>query len=714
MQGRVLIVENDPTVSRLAYDFLRYDGHEVTLANDGEEGLRVFSTGEFDVVLTDVKMPKMDGIQMMKAIKTLDPSVEVIVFTGYGTFEMTIDVIRNGGYDFLRKPDDVAQRIRPTVTRAIEKRRMALKNQELLRALEDANTDLQARVREKNQEARRLAAQHAITRILAETTTLSQAAGPVLTTLLDTLGWSFGAFWRIDRYTPIMKCVEVVHTGSADMEAFATKRRSMTVEIGQGLPGQVWASRRHAFDLTGESYRKDSGAITLNGLVFPILIGETVAGAIEFCGVNLSAPEETILQMLGVIAAQLGLFFERERLAEQVLQAQKMEAIGRLAGGIAHDFNNLLTSIIGYAHLIEKRIDPDSPMHRNALQIQKTGHRASALIQQLLAFSRRQVMKSGLLSLNDVFSNLDNLLERLLQDNIKIDMDLDPKLHAIFADQTQIEQVIINLAVNARDAMPSGGVLRFETANETLDEHQAVAAGVQPGIYSRLTVSDTGTGMDDIVQSHLFEPFFTTKETGKGSGLGLATVYGIITQSGGQIQVKSVLGQGTTFNIYLPISKGNEASVGSSIYVPPQARAPEPTRGSEKILLVEDQDDLRDIARQILQQAGYTVLDAANGVDGLALFHRNAETVDLVVTDVVMPLMNGDELAQRLIQTRPTIRVVFITGYADETLIQHNVFGTGIPLLEKPFAPNDLLAVIREELDAPRPSHLPDRSRNTP
>lgn len=712
MQGRVLIVENDPTVSRLANDFLRYDRHEVALASDGEEGLRLFSTGEFDVVLTDVKMPKMDGIQMMKAIKTLDPSVEVIMFSGYGTFEMTIDVIRSGGYDFLRKPDDVAQRIRPTVARAIEKRRMALKNQELLKALEDANADLEMRVRDKTQESRRLAAQHAITRILAETATLSQAAGSVLTTLLDTLDLGYGAFWRVDRYTPLMKCVEIVHTGPADFEAFAARRRSMTVEIGQGLPGLAWANRRHTVDLTGESYREDAGELIMRGLVFPILIGETVAGAIEFCFLNLQPPDETVVQMLGVIAAQLGLFFERERLAEQVLQAQKMEAIGRLAGGIAHDFNNLLTSIIGYAHLIEKRMDAENPMHRNAFQIQKTAHRASASIQQLLAFSRRQIMKSDVLSLNEVFSNLDGLLERLLQDDIKIEMALDPKLKPVFADQTQLEQIIINLAVNARDAMPAGGILRFETGNEAMDEQRAIAAGVVPGSYSRLSVTDTGTGMDEIVQSHLFEPFFTTKETGKGSGLGLATVFGIVTQSGGQIQVKCVLGQGTTFHIYLPISDGNEPANSSAIPVP--LPAPAPTTGAETILLVEDQEDLRDIARQVMQQSGYVVLEAANGVDGLALFHRNADSIDIVVTDVVMPLMNGDELAQRLIEARPTIRIIFITGYADETLIRHNVYGTGIPPLEKPFIHDDLLALIRRELDAPEPSHLPDRSRDKP
>jgi len=237
-----------------------------------------------------------------------------------------------------------------------------------------------------------------------------------------------------------------------------------------------------------------------------------------------------------------------------------------------------------------------------------------------------------------------------------------------------------------------------------MDELQTRSMGIPPGAYVRLTVSDTGMGMDATVHAHLFEPFFTTKGPGKGTGLGLATVYGIVTQSGGQITVKSAPGECTSFNIFLPVSHGNEEASGSGIYVP--HADPPPRSGHETILLVEDQDDLREIARQIMQGSGYTVLDAATGVDGLAPFERNADSVHLVITDVIMPMMNGDELVQRLIQSYPHIRLIFIIGYADETLVSHNVFGTGIPLLQKPFTPNALLHLIREELDAPEPSHI--------
>ena len=704
MEGRVLIVENDPTVLRLAADFLRYDGHTVVTAGDGEEGLQAFSTGKFDVVVTDVKMPKMDGIEMMKAMKALDPAIEVIVLTGYGTFEMTIEVIRNGGYDFLRKPDDVAQRIRPTVQRAIERRHLGLKNEELVNALETANTDLEKRVHEKTQEADRLAAQHAVTRILAESSALTKAAPRVLTTLLDTLGWGIGIIWQADRYASILRCVDACHTAVPTMARFADQRKKGTFSPDIGLPGKVWTTRRHLLDLDSTYYQSDlEDSADIRGMGFPIVVGDEVLGVLEFCDPNLEEPDENLLQIMGTIGTQLGLFFERERLENQVRQSQKMEAIGRLAGGIAHDFNNLLTSIIGYAHLIEKRVDIENPLHRNATQIQKTGHRAAALIQQLLAFSRRQVLKPEILLLNDVFSNLDTMLDRLLAENIEVQVELDPTIEAIFADQTQIEQVIMNLAVNARDAMPSGGILKFITVSTSLDEHNARLLGLTPGPYVQLVVSDTGHGMDDAVQAHLFEPFYTTKEQGKGTGLGLATVYGIVTQSDGQIKVKSKTGEGTTFTIYLPVSNEHETSATESIYRPPagaQAKA-----GMETILLVEDEDELREMVKQIIQGVGYSVLEAGNGADALAVFEKTEQPISLVITDVAMPMMNGDEMAQRLIRSHPDIRIIFITGYADDSLVQHTVFATGVPLLEKPFTPSDLLHAIREELDAPQPSY---------
>jgi len=270
--------------------------------------------------------------------------------------------------------------------------------------LEDANSDLKAGVREKTQETRRLAAQHAVTRILAEATTVDQAAAHVLTTLRDTLDCSFGALWQTDRYAPVLRCVAVCHGASPELERFAAQYRGMTYESGIGIPGKVWATRQEVIDLSETGYMTESGVYPLRGIAFPIIVGDAVSGVLELCDKQLPQPNDSEIQMLRVIAAQLGLFFERERLEEQVLHSQKMEAIGRLDGGIAHDFNNLLTSIVGYAHLIEKRLPEDSPLQRNALQIQKTGHRAAAMIQQLLAFSRRQVLKADILLVNEVFT----------------------------------------------------------------------------------------------------------------------------------------------------------------------------------------------------------------------------------------------------------------------------------------------------------------------
>ncbi|MBT5875042.1 MAG: response regulator [Candidatus Latescibacteria bacterium] len=707
MEGRVLIVENDPTVLKLATDFLQYDGHDVMTAGDGEEGLKIFSEGEFDVVVTDVKMPKMDGIEMMKAIKALEPSIEVIVLTGYGTFEMTIEVIRNGGYDFLRKPDDVAQRIRPTVQRAIEKRRLGLKNDELVTALEAANKDLEARVVEKTQEASRLGAQHAVTRILAESTSLADATPKVITAMLDSMGWALGAIWSVDRFASLLRCEGLKHASKDDLSGFAGRHREESFSTGIGLPGSVWKSRQHVL-VPASSDTAESNSTSppgYSGIGFPVVLGNEVLGVIEFYNEQIQQPDENLLRMMTAIGSQLGHFIERERLEEQFRQSQKMEAIGRLAGGIAHDFNNLLTSVIGYAHLIEKQLEPNTTIHRNAGQIQKTGLRAASLIQQLLAFSRRQVLKPDILDVNDIISGVDSMLGRLLPDTIVLKTNLSTSLEPVFADQTQIEQVVLNLAVNARDAMTSGGILSIETSKTVLDEHAARIISAEPGEYVRILVNDTGHGMDESVQAHLFEPFFTTKPKGKGTGLGLATVYGIVTQSGGQITVKSSPNEGATFTVYLPVAQPDEAvdQVPEPPAIPVTRR--DSHAGSETILLVEDEDEVRDMAKQIIEEAGYTVLEAENGIDALALTEKNGDTIHLVLTDVVMPMMNGDELAERLIRSRPSTRIIFMSGYADEALTEHNVFESGIFLLQKPFTPDDLLEKIREELDLPKPSH---------
>ncbi len=387
---------------------------------------------------------------------------------------------------------------------------------------------------------------------------------------------------------------------------------------------------------------------------------------------------------------------ERKQLEEQFHQAQKMEAVGRLAGGVAHDFNNLLTAILGSADLVLESLTAGVPEREELEEIRKAALRAADLTRQLLAFSRQQVIAPTALNPNEVVANMDKLLRRLLGEDVELRTRLTSDLVTVKADPSQLEQVVVNLAVNARDAMPNGGKLTIETQNVELDE--AYVRGhisAQPGPYAMIAVSDTGVGMDAATQARIFEPFFTTKEIGKGTGLGLATVYGIVQQSGGWIWVYSEPGQGTTFKIYLP--RVTEA-------VPPAAVTPAPpasVRGSETILLVEDDEMIRNLVQKVLKANGYRVLVAANGRDAERVAGQHEGPIHLLMTDVVMPGMNGREVAERLAAARAGLRVLYLSGYTDDAIVHHGVLEPGVAFLQKPFTPAVLGRKVREVLDSP-------------
>ena len=386
---------------------------------------------------------------------------------------------------------------------------------------------------------------------------------------------------------------------------------------------------------------------------------------------------------------------QRKRMEEQLQQAQRLESIGRLAGGISHDFNNELCVILNYAELISDQFAPDTPAREDLQEIVNAGNRAAALTRQLLAFSRRQVLQPEIISLNDVLNNLKGMLHRLLGEDIALRVSLADDLGRIKADPGQIEQVIMNLAVNARDAMPEGGRLFMETTNVELDEqYSAKHFSVKPGSYVVLAVSDSGCGMDEATRARVFDPFFTTKTHGKGTGLGLSTVFGIVAQSRGSIWVYSELGQGTTFKIYFPRDFSPQ---------PAERVAPRPavrSTGTETILLVEDDEAVRAVARRILVNSGYKVLTTANPGDALELASSHSETIHLLLTDVVMPTLSGRELAQRLAESRPAMRVVFMSGYTDEAMAQHGTLEPGMHLVAKPFNSTVLTRKVREALDA--------------
>jgi len=382
----------------------------------------------------------------------------------------------------------------------------------------------------------------------------------------------------------------------------------------------------------------------------------------------------------------------------QLRQSQKMEAVGRLAGGIAHDFNNLLTVINGRSDLLLQRLNPRDPVHSSIEQIRKTAERATELTQQLLAFSRKQVLQPRVLDLTAVVSELAPLLRRLIGEDINL-VVIPAARGRVKADRAGLEQVITNLVINSRDAMPAGGRLTIETADADLDAaFVGLHPATQPGSYVALVVRDEGTGMSAEVQAQAFEPFFTTKEVGKGTGLGLSTVYGIVKQHSGHISVESVVGAGSTLSIYLPrVEMASEA--------PSQPRPSlHSVRGTERVLLVEDEDDVRAVARESLARYGYTVLEARDGEEALRIAGAESGHIDVMVTDVVMPGMNGRELAQRLLAIRPGTRVLYVSGYTDDALSQHGILDQELAFLAKPFAPETLARSVRQVLDDAPPN----------
>jgi PAS domain S-box-containing protein len=382
---------------------------------------------------------------------------------------------------------------------------------------------------------------------------------------------------------------------------------------------------------------------------------------------------------------------EQRKLEEQYHQAQKMEAVGRLAGGVAHDFNNMLTAILGYCQLLLAELPPDDPKRADVLSIHDAGENAARLTKQLLAFSRKQLVDPRPLDLNEVIRALPGMLGRIVGEDVRIQLNLAAGLARVTGDRSQMEQVIVNLAMNARDAMPDGGTLLIETANVDLDERTAAPLSLKAGRHVSLTVSDTGTGMSPEVQARLFEPFFTTKESNKGTGLGLATTHGIVTRSGGAVSVKSEPGSGSSFSVYLP-----QSTPAAKPTEPQPAKASELATG-ETILLVEDAEELRTLTSRLLERLGYRVLVAANATEAIALFERH-QTIHLILSDVIMPGGSGPELTRRLVAARPGLKVIFMSGYAEDTISHHGVLEAGTAFLEKPFTAESLGRKVRETL----------------
>ena len=491
------------------------------------------------------------------------------------------------------------------------------------------------------------------------------------------------------------------------------------LKIGESVAGQVAATGRPLLLRDPASHPSmlpdHAEAMRRLGyhgmLTVPARVSDRVVGVLSFLTRREEGFTTEDLAIATAFASHAAVALENSRLLHesrraydelaqtqgQLEQAQKMDAIGRLAGGVAHDFNNLLTVILGRTDILLAQIKTEDPVRRGIALIQRTAGRAAELTKQLLAFSRKQVLEAVVLDLGVVTTDMKDMLARLIGEDIALVTNLAADLGHVKADRGQIEQVVMNLAINARDAMPQGGQLVVETANADLGgEYVRRNVGSRPGPHVMLAVSDSGQGIPLELQKHIFEPFFTTKEQGKGTGLGLATVYGIVKQSGGYIEVDSAPGRGTTFRIYLPRV---DAATPAAERGP---RAAAPTGGTETILLVEDEDGVRELARDILRSNGYTVLEARNGAEALRLGEGHRGPLELLLTDVVMPRMSGRELAERMTALRADVTVLYMSGYTDDAVIRHGVLGSDTAFLQKPFTPAALVQRVRETLDLAR------------
>ena len=632
---RALFVEDSEDDLLLVVRELRLGGFDVTWERiDTREAMAAaLARGGWDLIISDFRMPQFSATEAVALYRELGLETPFILVSGTVGERQAVDALKAGAHDFFLKSE-----------------------------LTLLPTAVERELREAESRRTRRAAEAAI----ASEKAFSEA-------MLESLPGIFYLFDRAGRFLRWSRSFEAVTGYSAE------ELKAMTpFDLVEGeTRALAEVGIRRVFE-SGSS-EVESVLVSKDGRRTPYLFFSRVffGGAGPCCigiGIDVS---------------------ERKNMEAELRQAQKMEAIGQLAGGVAHDFNNILGVILGYGELTESMLAPGSPAHEQVTEIIKAARRAAGLTSQLQAFSRKQVLQPKRLDLNDLVANAHKMLERVLGEDLTLVVRAAPALGTVLADPGQIDQILLNLAINARDAMPKGGTLTLETTDVDLRANDSITdrPAIRPGRYVMLAVSDTGVGMDAETQRRIFEPFFTTKPVGQGTGLGLATVYGIVKQSEGYIWVYSEPGLGTTFKIYLPRVDelpDDERSDATMEKTP---------GGNETILLVEDNPALREVTRRQLAASGYTVLLAVDGEAAEALAGAHVGTIDLLLTDVVMPQLGGGELARRLGALRPRIRVLFMSGYTDGALAQHGVLEEGVALLEKPFSGEQLLRAVRDMLD---------------
>jgi two-component system cell cycle sensor histidine kinase/response regulator CckA len=597
----------------------------VDIVSEPEEFLSALHSKPYDIVLADYNLPKWSGADALRLLRQENNEIPFILVTGTVGEETAVECIKMGATDYVLK--DHLGRLSQAVRRALQER---ITRGERRQA--EQNRDRLAAIVESSEDA-------------------------IISMTLDgaIVSWNTGAA-RIYGYS-----AEEIR-GKAFSQLFAPNSfHELEAALERLRSGQ-----------STERYRT---------------AGTTRSGS----AIHVALTTSPIREPDGAISGGSAIIRDITQhcfLEEQLRHSQKMDAIGRLAGGVAHDFNNLLTVILGYASLLQKRVEPDSPLHKTVGEIRRAAQQAALLTGQLLAFSRKQFSEPRDMDLNVLVEEMQGMLERLIGEDIDLVVLKSGCLPPVKADTGQISQVIMNLLANARDSMPMGGKIVIETG-EVLKHQQDVGnLGIHPaGRYVTISVTDNGSGMDVETQSHIFEPFFTTKDPGKGTGLGLATVYGIVQQHGGWIDVSSTLDKGTTFKIYMPATSERVVDV-----IPAHTGSPELAKRRGTILLVEDQAPVRILAEEVLLEGGHQVLAAANGVAALELANRHTESIDLLITDVIMPKLSGPELASQLRRSRPGLIVLYMSGYSDQTLLLRRTTEEVTAFLPKPFSPEDLLA----------------------